>query len=210
MLHLLSVPLIAVLLHAAPAEDGQLVEASAPVRRALPTVSIDALLDKPELRLGETERVMAHYHGEIEDWNPFLTRFHRADYNYLTFWADEQPLWIKNEFDVPAAGFFVRRRTDLAAVLTTAKRHDRFALDVKVVAIHAGRPWIEIVDIERTEQQVPEGTVLHAIRALDMIDREGWALAASELERALRPNLPDHTRRELEILLESCKEALGD
>ena len=210
MLHLLSAPLSAVFLHAAPAEDVQLVEASASVGSALPTYSIEELLNKPELRLGETQRVMAHLHGEIEDWNPFLTRFHGADYSCITFWADEQPLWIKEEFDTPAAGFFVRRRTDLAKVLATGKRHDRFALDVKVVAIHAGRPWIEIVDIERTEQQVPEGTVLHAIRAVDMIDREGWALAASELERALRPNLPDHVRRELEILLESCEEALGN
>lgn len=207
MLHLLSAPLIAVLLHAAPAETAQVVEASAPVRRALPTFSIGALLNKPEIRLGETHRVVAQLHGEIKEWNPFLTRFHADDYSLITFWADEQWLWIKDEFEAPAAQFFVRRRTELAETLASAKRHDRFELDIAVREVHGGRVWMEIVGVQRTEQQTPEGTILHAIRALDMVEREGWALAVSELERAMRPNLPGHVRRELQTLHEVCEQA---
>ena len=208
MLQLLSAPLVAVLLHAAPAGTAQVVEASAPIRRALPTFSVTALLDKPELRLGETHRVVAQLHGKVEEWNPFLTRFHRDDYSLVTFWADEQWLWIKEEFDAPAAQFFVRRRTELAEVLAEAKRHDRFELDVAVREVHAGRTWIEIVDVRRTGQQTPEGTILHAIRALDLVDREGWSLAINELERALRPDLPGHVRRELQTILDLCKRAM--
>lgn len=207
MLHLLSAPLIAVFLHASPAETAVPVEASAPLRPALPTFSIGALLDKPELRLGEVHRVVAQLNGEAGEWNPFLTRFHAADYSRLSFWADEQWLWIKEEFDAPAADFFVRRRTDVAEVLANAKRHDRFELDIAVREVHAGRTWMEIVAVHRTESQTPEGTILHAIRALDMVEREGWALAVNELERAMRPNLPGHVRRELQTILDVCQQA---
>lgn len=207
MLQLLSAPLIAAFLYAGPTEPAHAVEASAPKRAALPTFSISALLDKPELRLGETHRVVAQFHGEAAEWNPFMTRFHADEYSRLTFWADEQWLWIKEEFDAPAADFFVRRRTDVAMTLANAKRHDRFELDIAVREVHAGRTWMEIVAVHRTEAQTPEGTVLHAIRALDMVEREGWALAINELERAMRPSLPGHVRRELQTLLEICERA---
>lgn len=207
MLHLLSAPLMTVLLHAAPVATVGVVEASAPVRPTLPTFSIGALLNKPELRLGKTQRVVAQLHGEAEEWNPFMTRFHGDDYSLVTFWADEQWLWLKEEFDAPAAEFFVRRRTELAETLASATRHDRFELDIAVREVHGGRTWMEIVGVQRTEQQTPEGTILHAIRALDMVEREGWALAVNELERALRPNLPSHVRSELQAILKVCEEA---
>ncbi|MEL6906837.1 MAG: hypothetical protein AAFP22_15610, partial [Planctomycetota bacterium] len=65
-------------------------------------------------------------------------------------------------------------------------------------------PALELADDE------PERTVLHAIRALDLIEREAWALAASELERALEPRLPGHVRRELEQILESVGEVVDE
>ena len=130
-----------------------------------------------------------------------------GDYRNLTFWADEQWLWIKDEFDAPAAQFFVRRGSDADKLMANGGRHDRYQIDLVVREIHAGHAWIEIASVERTEQQTPEGTILHAIRALDMVKREGWALAISELDRALRPNLPGHVRRELETIKGDCEAA---
>lgn len=211
MLQILGVPLIASLLFAGPevsaptGADVQPVEASAPTTAAIPTYSISALLDRPEVKLGEEHRVIAQLHGEIDEWHPFLTRFHVGDYRRITFWADEQWLWIKEEFDAPAADFFVRRGSEADQTLRASSRHDRLQLDLIVREVHAGRTWIEVVGARRTEAQTPEGTVLHAIRALDMIEREGWALAVSELERALRPDLPGHVRRELQTILEQCE-----
>ncbi len=207
MLHLLSAPLVAVLLHAAPPQPVGLVEASAPVTPAIPTFSISALMDKPEMRLGERHRVIGQLHGQIDEWNPYLTRFHADDYRCVTFWADEQWLWIKEEFDAPAVEFFVRRDGPVDELVTSTKRHGRMQLDLIVREVHAGRAWIEVVRAERTEQQTPEGTVLHAIRALDLVEREGWALAINELDRAMRPNLPGHVRRELETLKSLCETA---
>ncbi|QDV09440.1 hypothetical protein Poly30_49980 [Planctomycetes bacterium Poly30] len=210
MLHLFGAPLIASLLFAGPAVPAanvQVVEAAAPVPPVIPTYSISALLYQPERKLGEEHRVFAQLHGEIDDWHPFLTRFHSGDYRCLTFWADEQWLWIKEEFDAPAVDFFVRRGSEVDRRLRQCRKHDRLQLDLEVREVHAGRTWIEITGATLTEAQTPEGTILHAIRALDMIEREGWALAASELERALKPDLPGHVRRELRTILEQCRAA---
>ncbi|MFT5735232.1 MAG: hypothetical protein ACJA2W_002367 [Planctomycetota bacterium] len=208
MFQILGAPLIASLLFAGPAPEDiavQLVEASASVAPVIPTYSISALLDNPEMKLGEEHRVVAQLHGEIDEWHPFMTRFHADEYRCVTFWADEQWLWLKEEFGAPAASFFVRRGSEADQVLRASKRHDRLQLDIAVVEIHAGRSWIEVQGAEKTEAQTPEGTVLHAIRALDMIERQGWALAVNELERALSPDLPGHVRRELQTLLELCQ-----
>lgn len=211
MFQFFGAPLIASLLFAGPALPGsvaQVVEASAPslpAAPAVPTYSISALLDRPEMKLGEEHRVVAQLHGEIEEWHPFLTRFHAGDYRCVTFWADEQWLWIQEEFDAPAVDFFVRRRSEADELLSSCRKHDRLRLDLIVREVHAGRTWIEIAGATLTEAQTPEGTILHAIRALDMVEREGWALAISELERALRPNLPGHVRRELETILGQCE-----
>ena len=74
--------------------------------------------------------------------------------------------------------------------------------------LHAGAAWIEVTDASWTPEQTPEGTVLHAIRGLELIEREGWALAVSELDRAMAPNLPGHVRRELVILRDQAQAAL--
>ena len=215
MLHLLASPLSAAFLAFSiagpPGNEVGLVNASAPVQPAapLPTFALTALLDKPELRLGETHTVAVQMHGAIADWNPFLTRFHPDDYRCVTAWADEQWLWIKEEFEAPAGQVFVRRGSAADQVLRKTERHDRVALDLVVREMHAGRAWIEVTGARRTEKVIPEGTVLHAINALDMIEREGWALAISELERAMRPNLPGHVRRELATIKATCEEARG-
>lgn len=218
MLHFLSAPLIATLLVAEPANpaDGSGLAAGSPVEASatlavplLPTVAIDALLQKPELELGITHRAYAQFHGQRDDWEPFLTRFHADDYRCVTLWSDEQWLWIEEEYESPAIELFVRRGTDVDRALRDAKPHDRFRMAITVREMHAGRAWIEVTEAVPTRVQVPEGTVLHAIRAMEMIEREGWPLAVSELERALRPELPGPVRRELETLLELSRSALS-
>lgn len=212
MLQLLAAPLAASLLFSPVTgyEDSRVavaIEASAPAFPESHRYSLGALVDKPDLRLGETVNATVQFHGELEEWNPFLTRFDPSAYRGLTLWADEQWLWLKDDFDAPRAIVFARRGTHAEAVLSGAKRHDRLELDLVVRELHAGRAWIEVTGARWTEQQTPEGTVLHAIRALDMIEREGWALAVSELERALKPNLPSHVRLELAEILRRCEAA---
>jgi len=214
MLHLLDLPLIASLILGGVSEDlasaPAVLEASAPRRPAVPAYAVTALMRAPEKKLGETVSMAVQFHGQVEDWNPFLSRFDPLEYRCVTVWADEQWLWIKEEYDSPTARFFVRRGTMAEAMLTGAKAHDRFQIDAVVREMHAGRAWIEVTEAVRTEEQTPEGTILHTISALKLIEREGWALAVSELDRALKPTLPGHVRRELEEIRDRCQTTLDD
>lgn len=208
MPHLLGLPLAAALL--APSNSSAhvaLAEASARTAPATVWNSVTSLMDGPERWLGEPVRVVAQFESEVEAWEPLLTRFHPSAFRCVRVWGDEQWLWIEDEYEAPAARFFVRRGSMVDAALTAARPHDRLALEVVVREVMGGHAWIEVTDAAWTAQQTPEGTVLHAIRALDMIEREGWALALSEFDRALEPNLPGHVRRELETLREVAERA---
>ncbi len=208
MLHLLSLPLVTSFLALAPASEVAVIEAAAPKRAAVPAFSLSALSGAPELRLGERLAVTVQLQSEVPDWAPFLTRFDPSAYRCAWVWGDEQWLWIEDEYDAPVARVFARRGTFAEALLDGAKPHDRLELEIVVREMQAGAAWIEVVGGRWTEQQTPEGSVLHAIRAMELIEREGWALAVSELTRALRPNLPGHVRRELETIRERCVAAL--
>ena len=211
MHHLAALPLAAALAFpGTPDAQIQIAEASARIAGAVPGyASVAVLADSPARWLGEPTHVIVQVEGEPEGtWNPFLGRFHPADYRRIRVWGDEQWLWQKDEFEAPAADLFVRRGTVLEGLLSRARRHDRLALEVVVRELHAGAAWIEIIDAAYTPEQTPEGTVLHAIRGLDLIEREGWSLAVSELERALAPNLPGHVRRELETLRDQAQSVL--
>ncbi len=214
MLHLLDLPLLASLIIGGSSADfgstAAVMEASAPRRAAVPAYAVTALMRAPEKKLGETLSMAVQFHGEVENWNPFLSRFDPVEYRCVTVWADEQWLWIKEEYDSPSAHFFVRRGTMADAMMAGAKAHDRFLIDAVVREMHAGKAWIEVTEVVRTEEQTPEGTVLHAISAIKLIEREGWALAVSELNRALKPTLPGHVRRELEQIRDRCQQTMDD
>lgn len=208
MSHLVAVPLALTLL-LAPAEDplaSAAVHAAGPTLPVAPAYALGALVEAPAAKLGETVTVKVQLRSELEDWEPYLSRYSPEDHRAFVVWGDEQWLWIEEEYEAPMAVVHVRRGTLAEATLGAARPHDRFELDVSVTELQAGRAWIEATRAVLTPEQTPEGTVLHTIRALDMIEREGWRLALSELDRALAPNLPGHVRRELETLRDRCQE----
>ncbi len=209
MLQLLAAPLTATFLFTATPVHGVALEASAPVLSTVMAMPVAALIQKPERRLGEARTVTVQFCRRIEDWSPFLTRFDPEVYTCIEIWADEQPLWIEEQYDTPVARFYARKGTLTEATLMAAKTYDRLRLEVAVREMQAGRTWIEVTSAQWTDQQTPEGTLLHTIRALDMIEREGWAFALSELERALRPDLPGHVRAEIEAIKSRCDRELN-
>ena len=213
MLDLLTTPLAVAMLLQAPGPqvlaplDLDAAGADQPVSAGGDEVLVGSVLDlrrRPELRLGVPQRVVAQVCREVDDWSSFLTRFDPAAFQAFEFWADEQLLWIKEEFDAPQARLFARRGSRTATVLAAASAHDRLELQVVVREMHAGRAWIEVTEAQWSDQQTPQGTVLHAIRALDLMQRDGWTLAISQLERALAPDLPLHVRAALERLRAEC------
>ena len=217
MLVLFSAPLAAAMLLQAPAPVNlsavvpPAVDLAAPgpaatmlARADAPMASVLDLGQRPELRLGEPQRVVAQVCRETDDWSAFLTRFDPAAFRAFEFWADEQFLWIKEEFDAPQARLFARRGSLAAAAIAAANSNDRLELEVVVREMHAGRAWIEVTQARWTEEQTPAGTLLHAIRALELMERDGWVLASSQFDRALAPNLPPLVRAELTRLKAEC------
>lgn len=215
MLHVLQVPLVTCLAFGGGDDvaqaDVRIVEASAARRTVVPGYSLSALMEAPDEHFGEAVAAVVQFHELVDDWTPYLSRFTPEAYVCASVWADEQWLWLADEYEAPMARVFARKGTFAEAILSSAKAHDRYEFDLVVRELHAGAAWIEVVGARWTREQTPEGTVLHAIRAMDMIEREGFALAVSELDRALRPLLPSHVRRELETVREDCEALLvGD
>ena len=61
----------------------------------------------------------------------------------------------------------------------------------------ASQPWIEVQRAIPTRAQVPEGALLHAIRAAELHERGAFDLAAAEFDRALAAPLPAHMAKDL-------------
>ncbi|MFT4538598.1 MAG: hypothetical protein ACI835_001034 [Planctomycetota bacterium] len=168
------------------------------------TTSVE-LIETPELMLGTTRRLIVQFHSIIEDWNPYLTRFGPGEYVGLVAWADEQLPWLHVDYDHPALVLFLPRRGELEQRLRTLRKHDRIELTIRTDELLLGRAWPCVTEIQPLRQAIPEGTVLHVIRARDLIRRKAYVMASDELERALAPPLPYVAREKLIELLTWCR-----
>jgi hypothetical protein len=117
-----------------------------------------------------------------------------GDWAAVSAWGDEQLLWEKAAYDHPVGLLFARRGTASAAQLARATRYERYSAEVVVRQVFLGRPWIEIRSLQRSPQQVTEGAVLHASRALNLMEGEHWSFAIEDFGRALSSDLPARAR----------------
>jgi hypothetical protein len=99
----------------------------------------------------------------------------------------------------------MRRDSDAVKVLANAPKYARFEVVARVRQVFLGRPWIEIESAQRLVPEIGEGALLHASRALQLIEGEQWQLASDDLDRALIGNLPEPARAELLRLRDGCK-----
>lgn len=174
---------------------------------AAPRVEYEEVLADAERHTGQRLGTALQFHSLFQKWNPYLTRFTPEAYLGIQAWTDAQLPWIREAYDAPAVQLYVRRDSELAGLFTSARRHDRFEVTFIVREHFAGRSWGEILEARRTPDSVPEGTVLHAVRALDWMEKGVFDLAGSELDRALSAPLPDHA---WEALLELRRRCVGD
>lgn len=174
---------------------------------APPDASLSALLADPTDALGAPVRSHVQLHSAVETWSPFLTRFGAQEYAAFQVWTDEQFLWEKAAFEAPAARLFARRGSQAERHLARASRYDRLVVNLVPREYFAGELWIEVVQAIPCRAHVPEGAILHAIRARDCMDRKAWSMACGELDRALAAPLPAHARVELDGLRTRCASA---
>lgn len=173
----------------------------------LPEVTWEELTQNPESHLGRAELLHLQFHSPLAPWEPYQTRFAPEGFAGIACWADEQLLWDAAEYEAPAARAFVRRGGALERRLARLRPHDRVALRVVVRSAQLGRPWVEVVGLQRSPQTVPEGSVLHAVKALELMERGAYGLAADQLDRALAAPLPRHAALVLEELRTGCVRA---
>ncbi len=170
-----------------------------------PEVALSAVRAARGQWLGREVRFTLQIESQVEHWNPWLTRFSEKLYRGFRAWSDEGFLWRHEDFDDVAPRLFVRRGTEAEGRLATAARYERFRVRARVCEVFLDEPWIEVLEAELLPERVGEGTILHAVRGLELLAEGRPQLAASELERAARvPLLPAHVARELSKLREAC------
>ena len=172
---------------------------------SLPLVSWEEYTARPDLALGTLQRMVVQYAEQIDEWEPYLTRYSPEAYLSIRAWTDSQELWFRAEYDAPAAQLFVRRGTRAATLVQDLEPHDRIVVACVQHDQFLGRPWVEIVSARRMHEYVPEGSVLHAVKGLEFLARGVFELARDQFERALAAPLPAHARQALERLVGRCE-----
>jgi hypothetical protein len=167
---------------------------------ALPLVTWDELAKAPERHLGRSVRLRIQFQAPVADWNPWMTRFGTREFDALQAWTDEQFPWSIADFEAPRVRLFYREQSACAWALAGARIHRRYEVQVRVREWFLGEPWCEIEQVLPLSEQISEGTLIHAGRALELTEQRAWELADGEFERALSGNLPPHARAELERL----------
>jgi hypothetical protein len=169
------------------------------------SVTLETLLDEPTDWLGRTVRFSFQFHSAPPSWNPYLTRFGAADYVAAIAWCDDQLLWDEDEFGDPRALLFARRGMDVGDALARGTQYARYEAVGVVSQVFLGHPWIEVARLERLPEEVGEGAILHATRALRSMEQGEWRLALQDIARAEASNLPPPARAELARMRARCE-----
>lgn len=190
---------------APPGASGRILDV--PEVEAPALVAWRDLSERPCRWLGKKLRVRVQHESELAEWNPYMTRFGRGQFDALRGWSDEQFPWIEAEFEHPEALLFVRKGSAAQHALDGVRKYARFEFTIQVREVFLDTPWAEILDVRPMADAIDEATVIHAARALELMEQKAWRLAQLELEVALGAPLPDPALLELKRLHEICEDA---
>jgi hypothetical protein len=169
-------------------------------------VPFEQLVAKPGAYLGKTVSTYVQFHSELETWEAGMTRFLPSRYVGCQVWSDDQLPWRHEDYLAPAGLLYLSRDSAEMADFARAEPHQRWLVRCTVRELFGGQTWIDVDRIIPSRHSIPEGTVLHAIRAGQLVDRHAWSLASGELERALVAPLPAHATSVLEATLQACRD----
>ena len=175
----------------------------------LPAVTWQDLCDRPSRWLGKSVRLRIQFQAPVERWNPYLTRFGTQRFAAVQAWADEQLPWIRAEYEAPLVRLFAARGESCAWAFETARAGDRFEVTVVVRQVFLALPWAEVLEVLPLPERIGEGTVIHAGKAQELMNRGAWKLAELEIDQAVTEALPPHARAELERMRAECRDALA-
>ena len=113
--------------------------------------------------------------------NPFFTRFVPSDYANFYCWAEEQPIWRKNEYENVFAYLFLPKDHEQLQTLYDLELYDRIMITGVVRNTFQGAPWIEVLEFEYLGEHVSTESLAHAYRGEQLMARRQWHRAISEL-----------------------------
>ncbi len=157
---------------------------------------------------GQELRLRLQVHSRPARWQPGPTRFGPGAFLALDAWSDEQFPWVEHDYLAPTARVFVRRDTAAARAIAAARTHQRLEIRGVVREVWRDVPWIEVTAAHVLDEEIGEATVIHAARAIDLMESDSWELADQELLQALSGPVPPAAREELVRLRSVCQEAL--
>lgn len=167
-------------------------------------VDLGVVYDHPAEAVGQELSFYVQFDGLQEDWNAFGTEFAPSSHLRATVWSDNQRLWDRLDFNNPLGEVYIRTNTRAAQRLLGVQRFQRLLCVGTVRNLRCGKPWIEVTHMYVARQSVSEGSLLHAIRAVDLHSRKAFTLARDEYARAITANLPKAVRSELQGLVDAC------
>jgi hypothetical protein len=182
--------------------------ADTPAVEAPALVSWSELCERPCRWLGRKVRVRMQYESELTDWNAYMTRFGTGQFDALRAWSDEQLPWIEQEFHAPEGLLFVRKGSAQQHALDSAKTYSRYECTIQVREVFLDTPWAEIIDVRPMAEQIREATVIHAARAIELMNERSFDLAKLELDVALEAPLPEAPLHALKLLRDACENPL--
>ncbi|MFT7670510.1 MAG: hypothetical protein ACI8X5_003219 [Planctomycetota bacterium] len=171
-------------------------------------LTAEELLEHPAEHIGESIVLTVQFESKVESWNPFVTRFGSGDFSAWGGWSDTQFPWRESDFKAPLIRVFARHESPVEWALASAETYDRYALTCRVSSVFANRPWLEVIAAKPLLRGVGEGSVMHATRGLEFIEKGAWLAAVGEFERASNGPLHEAARTELERLSEYCRSKL--
>ncbi len=173
-------------------------------------VELGDVYEHPAEAVGRELCFYVQYDGLREDWNPFGTGFAPQSHLSARVWTDSQRLWDRLDFNNPQGAIYVLSGSRAARTLAKTERFQRLLCVGRVRNLRCGKPWIEVTKIYVSRRTVSEGSLLHAIRAVELHGRDALTMARDEYARALTANLPKAVRSELEGFIEACAKKKGE
>jgi hypothetical protein len=177
------------------------------VKPPLPLTTWRDLVDHPGRHVNKRLRLVLQFRTRVPTWSPYLTRFGTRDFVAYQFWGDEQRLWQIEEFQCAPVRLFARKQSLADWTLEKTQMYARFEVEISVREIFLDQPWAEIESVTPLDEHVSEGTLIHASRAIELMQSKSWKLAENEFDQALAGLLPPDAKRELENMRDECRRA---
>jgi len=142
--------------------------------------------------------------------NPFFTRFVSSDFANFYVWADEQPIWRKENYDDVFSLLFMSKENERLQEMIKMHTYDRLRVTGMVRHTFQGSPWIEVTGFEVLPGRIDTATLSHLYRGEEHIKRREWKLAISELSLASVTSAPEPVQAAVHRNLGICHLRIGE